>query len=81
VHRGGEALHEGVDLEIEDARELDVGRDVAEGNDRGGAKLLQALALETSGTPTPIMQLRVTMPASRASSQRSVPLGRIGSTR
>ena len=37
VHRRGEALHEGVHLEVEHAGELDVGRDVAERNDRGGA--------------------------------------------
>jgi len=76
VHRRGEALHERVHLEVEHARELDVGGDVAEGNDCGGPMLLQA----TLGTSTPIMQLRVTMPARRASSQPSVPAGRIGST-
>jgi len=41
VHRRGETLDELVHLEIEDARKLDVGGDVAERDDGGGAKLLQ----------------------------------------
>jgi len=77
MHGGGEALHESVHLQVEDARELDVDGDVAEGDDCAGAMLLQM----TFGTSTPIMQLRVTIAARRASSQPSVPAGRIGSTR
>ena len=71
-------LHRIVDREIERLGELDVGRGVAE---RQHAERLWGLVAQGAfGSPTPIIESRVTSAARRSSSQPSEPGGRIGST-
>ena len=51
------------------------------GHDRAEAVRAAHVVRAVHSTPVPIIASRVTMPASRSSSQPSVPAGRIGTTR